>query len=842
MESEIPSSLVVEFMALFASDRAEGRSRALLEYLALFPGAEDDVAAAYVAAIKGGEPLDEGARKGAAGQRIGPYRIERELGRGGQGVVYLARDDRLRRSVALKVVPRSPLTDDMAPRFRREAEVAAGFDHPSLCTLFDVGHDDSAAWIAFRYVEGETLAQRVGKSKEPLPIADVLRIGEQAARALHVAHEAGVVHRDVKPQNLMITPQGDVVVLDFGVAQRSAEGEMLTLSGQAVGTPAYIAPEALTTGSSKIGRSVDIWGLGVTLYEAATGTRPFDAPTREALIQSILLNDPPDPRSRNPEIPRDLAVVILTAIAKESDRRYRTAGDLAEDLRRVREHEPILARPVTVAVRISRFCRRKPALAAALLALALVLIVGFATTAMLLVKTKRTLSEKEILLADFTQLSEQKVARDLLEAEKSLWPAAPERQTDFSRWIGESREVVSHRSRYLSALSRFETAGPTTASEATRNLWMREQLTQLVADLQKLEGRIPAVESRSEFARTLRQRTIEAQADLWARVHDAVASDARFSTKDGKPLEIVPQLGLVPLGEDPESRLQEFAVLETGTPPQRDPATHRLVMTAESAVVLVLVPGGPFRVGAIAPTSDHPLGSKRVDPNVEPYEGPLVDLVLDPFFISKYEMTQAQWVRHAESNPSNYRTGSKFFHGESDALHPVDSMDWPTADRVCRELLLMLPTEAQWERAARAGTDTIWWTGDERASLRGACNLADTYAKEHDGHPNWGYDLELDDGFTVHAPIGRFRPNAFGLFDVIGNVAEWCRDTWEDWAEFEPKGPEGLSENPTNAAHCLRGGAFSSGPLDGRMTKRIAHPITMAPFNGGLRPARSLQR
>ncbi|MCE9596193.1 MAG: SUMF1/EgtB/PvdO family nonheme iron enzyme, partial [Planctomycetes bacterium] len=722
-------------------------------------------------------------------------------------------------------------SSELSPRFRREATVAARVVHPGLCTVFEVGSDSRCAWIAMQFVEGRTLARHIqdatSAGEAGLDAERAIVWIEKAARALHAAHEAQIVHRDIKPANLMITPAGEVVVLDFGVAKELSDAPALTLTGDALGTPAYMSPEQIR--GEEVDRRTDVWSLGVSLHEALTLRRPFEAPTRERLLRDILETEPVDVRRTHPDLGRDVAIVLATALAKEPERRYQTALDLAEDMRRVREHEPILARPATTLDRFRRWMKRNPALATSLGALLVVLIAALAITFALLTETRRTLSEVE-------QLSDQKLARDLLETEHGLWPALPSSIERLEDWKRRADPVAARRPTHVRAREaadrRLSELG---AARPDRDEWLREQLDQLLILLDRLDETRARVADRLEFARTVERRSLVDAADAWRGARERVAADPRFAG-----FTLAPQIGLVPLGPDPQSGFEEFAHLASGTAPPRDAATRALKLDESTGVVLVLLPAARATIGAELPSAARPAGSPFVDANADEFEGPTVEVELDAFLISKYEMTQAQWLRHTGANPSAYREKSRFAPDVFPLLMPVEQFSWDDANRAMAELDLTLPTEAQWEYAARAGTSTPWFTGDDPLSLQGFANLADHYGRTHDGHPNWDYDDELDDGATVHAAVGSYRPNAFGLYDVLGNVAEWCRDPWEARSKCPPRRGDGLLEC-AEPSRVFRGGAFSVGPKAARVSARNGFPTHVTPFHIGLRPGRALR-
>ena len=313
---------------------------------------------------------------------VGPYRVLRELGRGGMGVVYLAEDPSLKRRVALKLLPREMSENPRASaRFHREAETASRLDHPHLCGVLAYGEDAGRAWIAMKYVEGVTLAQRLREiddggsalvpgtaSRRADPrgaLAAELKLIEDTARALHFAHEAGILHRDVKPANIMVTSRAEPVLLDFGLARDDADTDApaLTEPDAVMGTPAYMAAEQLKKGGRDVDRRTDVYALGVTLFEVLTGRRPFEAATRQALFYAIQQEPPQKLRKLRPDLPRDLGVVVETALERDRLRRYQTALAFAEDLAAIRELRPIKARPAPPWLRLTLWARRRPAAA-----------------------------------------------------------------------------------------------------------------------------------------------------------------------------------------------------------------------------------------------------------------------------------------------------------------------------------------------------------------------------------------------------------------------------------------------------------------------------------------------
>jgi serine/threonine-protein kinase len=264
-----------------------------------------------------------------AGHQVGRYRLLREIGGGGMGTVYEAEDTQLGRRVAVKLLPPEYSRDRRAKeRFLREARAAAAVDHPNLCTVHDAGESEGRLYIVLSFYEGETLRDRIRRG--PLPLADAREVAIQVARGLARAHEAGIVHRDIKPANVMLPRRGEAKILDFGIARLEGDEFSLTRTGASWGTPAYMSPEH-ARGEPVDGRT-DVWSLGVMLYEMIAGRRPFGGESIEALVSSILTQEPEPLERLRPDVPPDLAGVVDRALAKDPAERYANAAELLADL------------------------------------------------------------------------------------------------------------------------------------------------------------------------------------------------------------------------------------------------------------------------------------------------------------------------------------------------------------------------------------------------------------------------------------------------------------------------------------------------------------------------------
>jgi serine/threonine protein kinase len=454
--------------------------------------------------VAGPAESSSGAPAFDTAQPLGDFRIRREIGRGGMGIVYEAEQISLGRRVALKVLPFAWTLDPrQLRRFQNEARAVAHLHHTNIVPIYSVGCERSVHFYAMQYIDGRSLAAVIQEMRQmgghgglPRPTSlwlqgegaatpgptwavlttertsrgseyfrAVARLGAQAAEALEHAHDQGVVHRDVKPGNLLVDAHGHLWVSDFGLAQFQGDGAM-TVTGDLVGTLRYMSPEQALGKRGLVDHRTDVYALGATLYELLTVTPVFPGRDREELLRQIAFEEPQPPRRLNAAIPPDLETILLKALAKRVEDRYATAREMAEDLRRFLEHRPVLAKRPTLLERTAKWLRRHPAVVAGAVVLLLLAAIGFGVSTALIAreqwKTKsayeaearqRARAEKSFRQArqfvDFiTELSTGHLADkpELKELRRSLLEASRDYYRDF---IDECQDDPSLRAQLL---------------------------------------------------------------------------------------------------------------------------------------------------------------------------------------------------------------------------------------------------------------------------------------------------------------------------------------------------------------------------------------------------------
>ena len=833
------------------------------------------------------------------------YELEREVARGGQGVVLQVWDEDLRRALAMKVVQAHPEDESPDPdsvdertlgRFLEEAQVSGQLDHPGIVPVHELGVDDKGlAYFTMKLVKGGDLRdifEHVHDGVQGWTQTRALGVILKVCEAMAYAHHKGVIHRDLKPTNVMVGRFGAVYVMDWGVARilghkdtrdrrirepelttatvrshrsdtrrtGAADAQLMTMDGDVVGTPAYMSPEQAKGQLDLVGPAADIYSVGAMLYHLLSGQIPYvpdDAVVNNYAVWGMLQQGPPMPVSQlAPSVPAELVAICEKAMAREIADRYASMEELGEDLHAYIEGRVVHAYEEGALAELRKWVRRNRPLALSLAAAMVLAVAGLTTLSV--VEAKNAERGRAVM-----QLSAVVQLEELQNRSEELWPPHPDKLPEFEAWLDDARALVAgleedpndggpgHRAQLAQLRER---ALPASGDSSLRSefagdqdQWWHGQLSALVAALEDLEDELPgdtkaardsgwSVAARRDFAASIEHRSVTGAdaVERWRRARAAILADPIYAG-----LDLAPQLGLLPIGTDPDSGLWEFWHLMSGDEPRRH-ESGRLVLEEASGLVLVLLPGGTFRMGA---QSELPDGH-NYDPNAGPDEAPVHLVALPPFFLSKYEVTQAQWERLHGENPSTHYDAQDVSNAGGrpfSRLHPVESVTWYECRRAVQRLDLRLPTEAEWEYAARAGTTTPWWTGADPAALHDAANLLDQYlegtAARYRGAP-W------NDGEAIHAPVGTFRANPFGLHDTAGNVMEWCMDNYLDNFYATSPGRDPLYEDPTDATGAERrvgrGGGYNDRYTLARSADRESGRADHRGAATGLRPARGV--
>jgi hypothetical protein len=777
------------------------------------------------------DPGDAPQIDGAVGRTLGDYVILERLGTGGMGIVYRALQREARRLVALKLIKGEWWGDATDPgnhhaesRFRNEAQALARLHHDHIVPIYDVGHAEGVVYFSMRLIRGKSLGRMI-RDGGPLDPRRAVAYLEPIARAVQYAHDRGILHRDIKPSNVMIDEDGRPYLIDLGLCKSLEEADATSMAGRPMGTAEYMAPEQARC-ERAVGTGVDVYGLGATLFTALAGAPPFSGPTPAAVLRRVLDDEPDWPAGRDRAVGRELKAICLKCLEKDPDRRFASAGELARALRRYLDGEPTGVVPPGAWARVVRWVCRKPWRAAAA---GLAILAGLIATTAWLYADRRDRQIAAAFVRDLAAIPWDDLPRKLRELDgrrgrvdealraglesrpvdpelrsriaMALLPAEPARAAELADRLlscgpDEHRairralrplrsEVASRlwsrwddpggRSRAAAALIAFDGPDPDAASAPTGPFPDAEPAWSVLRAAEVPDLRIELITwlARSRIRPETLLSRLDREPDPSIRCA-IIQVLAKLGDHGRPPATIFPSWPprLVAMyGDDPDPGVHSslaFLFGRWGLTDERDrvdaeragrpPGDRGWLVNAMGQTLAIVGPvqpspdGTPRRL-AIATTETTSELYGRFDPGhrdrADRDHGATAQTPGTPAGAVSFDEAArfCNWLSERDGLP---RSEWCYVPGDTPGVLVL-------APDYRNRRGYRLPTLAEWERAARAGTTTDRYFG---RSPRAAGAYA-WYNRNSEGHAE---------------PVGRKRPNDFGLFDVLGNLAEWCHN------------------------------------------------------------------
>ena len=815
------------------------------------------------------------------------YEVIRELGRGGMGVVYLARNKLMDRLEVLKVLSKEMLgKQGRSDRFLREIQSAAKLHHPNVVAAYTAFPLGERLCFAMEYVEGDDLAKLV-RVRGPLPVLNACYFAYQTAQGLAHAHERGMIHRDIKPGNLILFRQGKkgtVKILDFGLAKVTSEQRIdgtLTQQGQMLGTPDYIAPEQ-TLDAQKADIRSDIYSLGCTLYHLLTGNPPFCGTTLYAVLQAHHSTDAKPINLVRPEVSVELAAVVAKMMAKETSRRYQTPAEVAQALKPFLKPGGLTSRPPELEPGGSTIDRPSATPAPAAIPLA-----DDDENPLLAPMPEVGASERWKSLIDTPSLERSSTARSairkpLQRPPKWLWPTTAiagvllgglaiawaagvfrvktQDGVIVLKSLPPDADVFVDRAMVVVTFPKGGAPAEITVPPGNHEVQIKK------GDIIARGKQVTITSGGREEINVEFEPTPSHGSQQFVSKTGVSESSQPMPAQPDLTQPKLPQLLLSPFDESAAKKGQETWAAHLGS---------AVVITNKIGMKMTLVPPGRFEMGS-AETADElskafPVEAATKEPGLQPLgERPVhVVTISRPFYLGNYEVTKRQFNQFVDD--AGYRTDAErdgrggigytsnqdkpWLRGDpnftwrnwgGDQLDdtPVVNVSHNDATAFCVWLSnkegkhYRLPNEAEWEYACRAGTSSRYYNGDDPEQLTKIGNVRDSTLKAA-GLSTKETSVESSDGFLFSSPVGQFQPNNFGLYDMIGNVWEWCADWYDEnyyltFPALDPAGP------PSGQTRLVRGGAWNGGPISCRASKRGFRPPNHRGGGVGFRVALSV--